>query len=229
MIQIQLLENTYEEMIMEKMEYKKHEKEIYLPKTTPTFIDVPAMNYIQVRGKGDPNEVNGQYAKAVELLYALSYTIKMSKMKGLQPEGFVDYTVYPLEGLWWFDVAKGVSQKDKSKYEWISMIRQPDFVTQETFEWACKEANTKKGLDTSPAKFVSYTEGKCVQCMHIGPYDTEEYTIGKMINFIVENNYEFDLDTPNRYHHEIYLSDPRKVAPEKNRVVVRYPIRKVED
>ena len=206
-------------------DYKKEYKDLYMPKATPGIIDVPAMLYIMVDGKGDPN-TSEAYKNAMEILYGLSYSIKMSKMSGTQPEGYFEYVVPPLEGLWWgeggyFD---GTNVVDKNKLCWTSMIRQPEFVTQDVFEFAKQALNKKKpDLDLSPARFVSFTEGLCAQIMHIGSYDDEPATIKILERFINDAGYKTDI-SDFRKHHEIYLSDPRKTAPEKLKTVIRHPI-----
>jgi hypothetical protein len=210
------------------IDYKKSEKQYYQPKTTPSLIQVPKMVFIAVDGKGDPNTCEA-YKNAMELLYGLSYSIKMSKMSGTQPQGYFEYVVPPLEGLWWsegeyFDGKTVMPEKDK--FCWTSMIRQPDFVTQEVLEQA-KEVLLKKKplLDLSLARLISFTEGLCVQVMHIGSYDDEPMTIATMEQYAIENGYVIDINDTRR-HHEIYLSDPRRVPSEKLKTVIRHPIRK---
>ena len=204
------------------IDYKKTEKELYLPKTTPSVIDVPQMAFITVDGKGDPN-TSVEYAAAVELLYGLSYTIKMGNKAILQ------YVVPPLEGLWSIDDnfrGGGAAINDKSKFVWTMMIRQPDFVTAEIFEAAkATLAKKKPNLDTSKAKLETIVEGLCVQVMHIGSYDEEPATVAALDRFATQNGYLLDINEIRR-HHEIYISDPRKVAPEKLKTVLRHPIRK---
>ena len=205
-------------------DFKKEYKEFYMPKNKPSIIDVPAMNYIAVRGKGDPNEEGGDYKKAIEILYSVAYTIKMSNKGTHEIEGYFDFVVPPLEGFWWQDEVEGVDYSDKSSFNWISVIRMPVFVTKEEFEWSVKEAEKKKGIDCSKAEFITITEGECVQMMHIGPYDDEPATVEAMHRFMEEQGYVLDI-TNQRMHHEIYLSDARKVAPEKLKTVVRRPIK----
>ncbi len=212
---------------MNKMDYKKAFKELYAPKTTPSFIDIAAMNFIQVGGKGDPNESGGQYAYALELLYALTYTIKMSPKNGNAPKDYFEYVVPPLEGLWWLDGNEDIDFSNKSNFCWISMIRQPEFVTHDVFNAAVETVKSKKPeLDTSKARFTSFAEGLCVQCMHIGSYDNEPATITKMENYAQEKDYLFDLSS-GRHHHEIYLSDPRKTEVSKRKTILRYPVKKI--
>ena len=206
-------------------DFKKEYKELYLPKAEPELIDVPEMVFIMVDGKGDPN-TGAAYKTAIEILYGLSYSIKMSKMGGKQPNGYFEYVVPPNEGLWWgedgyFD---GTNIIDKDKLCWTSMIRQPEFVTVDVFESA-KQALSKKRpeLDLSLSRLVSFTEGLCAQIMHTGSYDDEPATIGKLEQFITESGYSNDI-SENRKHHEIYLNDPRKTAPEKLKTVIRHPI-----
>ena len=205
-------------------DFKKEYKEFYVPKDKPGIVTVPPMNYIAVRGKGDPNQENGDYQKAMSLLYGIAFTIKMSKKGDRRIEGFYDYVVPPLEGFWWQDGVEGIDYSDKSSFQWISVIRLPDFVTRQDFDWAVEEAGKKKKADFSGAEFLTYDEGLCVQCMHIGPYDDEPATVEKMHEYIQQQGYELDI-TDKRLHHEIYLSDARKTAPEKLRTVIRHPIR----
>lgn len=205
-------------------DFKKEFKEFYLPKNRPEIITVPKMNYIAVRGNGNPNEEDGAYKKALEVLYAVSYTLKMSYKSDYKIEGFFEYVVPPLEGFWWQDGKNGIDYSDKSKFNWISVIRLPDFIKKENFGWAVDTASKKKKIDCGIAEFISIDEGLCVQIMHNGPYDDEPATIKLMDDFIHENGYENDINEV-RLHHEIYLSDPRKTAPEKLKTVIRHPIR----
>lgn len=205
------------------VDFKKKEKELYLPKTTPSIVDVPQMMFVRVDGKGDPN-TSKEYAAAVELLYGLSYSIKMGNKAILQ------YVVPPLEGLWRVEDdfrGGGATISDKSKFVWTMMIRQPDFVSEEIFE-AAKDTLAKKkpNLDISKAKLESMTEGLCVQVMHIGSYDEEPATVGALDKFAMDKGYAIDIGDE-RHHHEIYISDPRKVAPEKLKTVIRHPIRRL--
>ncbi len=206
-------------------DFKKEYKEFYMPKNKPGIVSVPAMNYIAVRGKGDPNVEGGEYKQAIELLYGIAYTIKMSKKGDHQIEGYFDYVVPPLEGFWRQEGVEGVDYAHKENFHWISVIRLPDFVTREDFDWAVKEAERKKKADFSKVEFWTYDEGLCVQCMHIGPYDDEPATVELMHTFMQEQGYVLDI-TDQRLHHEIYLSDARKAAPEKLKTVIRHPIRK---
>ncbi len=213
---------------MEKFSFVKAYPMLYSPGAQPALIDVPEMNFLQVEGSGDPNESEGAYAKAVELLYALSYTIKMVPKGGSAAEGYFEYAVPPLEGLWWFgDGAVDVMTADKRQYRWISMIRQPEFVTPDVLGWAAGEVLRKKKLDTSGARFVRFHEGLCVQAMHVGPYSAEPETIRRMHGFLAEGGLLPDLSDTRR-HHEIYLGNPRRAAPEKLRTVLRLPVRRVE-
>ena len=205
-------------------DYKKEYKEFYMPKDKPSIVSVPPMNYIAVRGKGDPNQEDGDYKKAIGLLYGIAYTIKMSKKGDRQIEGYFDYVVPPLEGFWWQDGIEGVDYAHKETFNWISVIRLPDFVTREDFEWAVAEATKKKKEDFSKVEFFTYEEGLCVQCMHLGPYDDEPATVEKMHSYMTEQGYALDI-TAERMHHEIYLSDARKVSPEKLKTVIRHPVR----
>ena len=206
-------------------DFKKEYKEFYMPKNKPGIVSVPAMNYIAVRGQGDPNVEGGEYKQAIELLYGIAYTIKMSKKGDHQIEGYFDYVVPPLEGFWRQEGVEGVDYAHKENFHWISVIRLPDFVTREDFDWAVKEAERKKKADFSKVEFWTYDEGLCVQCMHIGPYDDEPATVELMHAFMQEQGYVLDI-TDQRLHHEIYLSDARKAAPEKLKTVIRHPIRK---
>lgn len=206
-------------------DYKKEYREFYMPGKRPEIVTVPPMNYIAVRGQGDPNEQDGEYKQAVGLLYGIAFTIKMSKKGTHQMEGYFDYVVPPLEGFWWQEGVRGVDYSRKECFQWISVIRLPDFVTREEFEWAKAEAERKKKTDFSKAEFLSYQEGLCVQCMHIGPYDDEPETVTRMHEFVSRNGYVLDI-SDKRLHHEIYLSDVRRTAPEKLRTVIRHPVRK---
>ena len=205
-------------------DFKKEYKEFYMPKGTPSIVTVPKMNFIAVRGIGDPNEEEGEYKQAIGLLYGIAFTIKMSKKGSHQIEGYFDYVVPPLEGFWWQDGVEGVDYSDKGSFQWISVIRLPDFVTKEDFDWAVKEASVKKKQDFSKVRFFTYDEGLCVQCMHVGSYDDEPTTVRLMHEFMEREGYELDI-TDERMHHEIYLSDARKTAPEKLKTVIRHPIR----
>ena len=205
-------------------DYKKEYKEFYLPKSTPCIVDVPPMNYIAVRGKGDPNAEEGDYKRAIGLLYGIAFTIKMSKKGERQIDGYFDYVVPPLEGFWWQEGVCGVDYEHKKNFNFISVIRLPDFVTKEDFDWAIKEAAKKKKTDFSKVEFFTYDEGLCVQCMHIGPFDDEPVTVELMHKFIINEGYKLDI-TDKRMHHEIYLSDARKTAPERMKTVIRHPIK----
>lgn len=205
-------------------DYKKEFRELYQPGKTPAIVGVPAMNFVAVPGSGDPNEENGEYKKAVAVLYAISYTIRMSHKGDHAIEGYFEYTVPPLEGLWWQDDGSPIDYADKSGFQWLAMIRLPDFVTEEDFVWAKNEAERKKKLDCVKAEFISIDEGLCVQVMHVGSYDDEPETIAAMDRFAEEQGYAIDISDTRR-HHEIYLSDPRKVAPERLKTVLRHPVR----
>ena len=205
-------------------DYKKEYKEFYLPKNQPTFVTIPPMNFAAVRGHGDPNLPDGTYQQAVGILYALAYTIKMSKMGDHRIEGYFDYVVPPLEGFWQQDGIEDVDYSQKDEFRWISLIRLPEFVTESEFNWAVEEAGRKKKLDCSAAEFLTVDEGLCVQCMHLGPYDDEPATVARMHDFIKEQGYVLDF-SETRLHHEIYLSDPRKTDPDKLKTVIRHPVR----
>ncbi len=204
-------------------DYKKEYKEYYMPPKTPTIITVPPMNYIAVRGQGDPNAEDGAYKQAIGLLYGIAFTIKMSKKGSRRIEGYFDYVVSPLEGFWWQEGMTGVDYSHKEDLKWISLIRLPDFVSKTDFDWAVSEAAEKKKTDFSKVKFMTYDEGLCVQCMHIGSYDDEPATVQLMHEFMEREGYALDI-SDKRFHHEIYLSDARRVAPEKLKMVIRHPI-----
>lgn len=206
-------------------DYKKEYKEFYMPKNKPGIVEVPPMNYIAVRGKGNPNAEGSEYKQSIGLLYGIAFTIKMSKKGGHQIEGYFDYVVPPLEGLWWQEAIKGIDYSRKEDFRFISMIRLPDFVTKEDFDWAVEEAGRKKKEDFSKVEFFTYDEGLCVQCMHIGAYDDEPATVELMHDFMASQGYEPDI-TDKRLHHEIYLSDARRVAPERLKTVIRHPVKK---
>ncbi len=223
-------------------DFRKEYKELYMPKNKPGIVTVPGMNYIAVRGSGDPNQEGGEYKQAVGLLYGIAFTIRMSRKGGHRIKGFFDYVVPPLEGFWWQDEPRlpetmmqtgrtdrrrGADEIDcahKEDFHWISVIRLPDFVTEEDFRWAAGEAAKKKNQDFSKAEFLTVREGLCVQCMHIGSYEDEPATVQRMHEFMEQEGYELDI-TYNRLHHEIYLSDPRKTEPEKMKTVIRHPIK----
>ncbi|UKI20193.1 MAG: GyrI-like domain-containing protein [Oscillospiraceae bacterium] len=206
-------------------DFKKEYKEFYMPKNKPEIVTVPKANYIAVRGKGNPNEIDGAYQKAISILYAVAYTLKMSYKTEHKIEGFFEYVVPPLEGFWWQDNVDGIDYADKAAFNWISVIRLPEFITKKDFEWAVETASEKKKLDCSSAEFLTVDEGLCVQIMHIGAFDDEPQTVALMDEYIAQNGYENDI-TESRLHHEIYLSDARKVAPEKWKTVIRHPIKR---
>lgn len=208
-------------------DFKKAYKEFYLPSSKPEFVKVPKITYLAVRGKGDPNKVGGDYQEAIGLLYGIAYTLKMSYKGPHKIAGFFEYVVPPLEGLWWQENVKGMDYHRKSEMCFISIIRLPDFVTREDFLWAKIEAAKKKKQDFSRVEFFPYDEGLCVQCLHTGSYDDEPATVAAMHQFIRANGYELDI-TSTRYHHEIYLNDPRKVDASKLKTVIRHPIKKSE-
>ncbi|MDD7793583.1 GyrI-like domain-containing protein [Clostridium sp. 'White wine YQ'] len=213
-------------MAENKLDYKKEFKDLYSPKIVPGLIDVPEMKFIMVDGKGNPNDKDGEYQKAVEIIYALSYTIKMSKMGSLKPEGYFEYVVPPLEGLWWREDSE-MDFTEKDKFHWTSMIRQPEFVTEEVFNWACNEVKRKKPhIQVDKARFSSFKEGLCVQIMHIGSYDNEVESIKKFEEFINNNSLKNDFNL-NRKHHEIYISNYLKTPAEKLKTVIRHPVAKI--
>lgn len=206
-------------------DFKKEYKEFYMPMNTPEIVTVPKANYIAVRGKGNPNEEGGAYQQAVGILYAVAYTLKMSYKSDYKIEGFFEYVVPPLEGFWWQEGIEGMDYGRKEQFHWISVLRLPDFVTKKDFDWAVETATKKKKLDCSSAEFLTIDEGLCVQIMHHGPFDDEPATVALMDQYILENGYVNDISNE-RLHHEIYMSDARKVPPEKWRTVIRHPIRK---
>lgn len=210
-------------------DYKKEYKEFYMPKSKPTIVQIPKMQFVAVQGQGDPNEENGDYKNTIGLLYGVAYTIKMSYKGAHKIDGFFEYVVPPLEGLWWQDGAQdGIDYSAKDKLHFISMIRLPNFVTKADFAWAVEEATKKKKQDFSRVEWFTYDEGLCVQCMHIGRYDDEPATVAAMHQYMAENGYALDI-TAKRLHHEIYLSDPRKCSGEKLKTVLRHPIKKQTD
>ncbi len=209
---------------MSAFDFKKEYKEFYMPKNTPGIVTVPSMNFIAVRGSGDPNQEDGEYRQSIGLLYGIAFTIKMSKKGDHQIEGYFDYVVPPLEGFWWQNGVNGIDYARKEDFQWISVIRLPDFVTEDDFRWAVDEAAKKKKQDFSKAEFLTVEEGLCVQCMHIGSYDDEPATVAIMHEFMEQQGYALDI-TDKRMHHEIYLSDARKVAPEKLKTMIRHPIK----
>jgi hypothetical protein len=220
------MRRSEKEILKMAFDFKKEYKEFYMPKCKPEIVDVPKANYIAVRGKGNPNEEGGAYQQAVGVLYALAYTLKMSYKTDYRMEGFFEYVVPPLEGFWWQDGIDGVDYSKKDLFNWISVIRLPDFVTERDFAWAVETATKKKKLDCSIAEYLTIDEGTCVQIMHIGPFDDEQKTVSIMDAYIKDNGYENDF-RDGRLHHEIYLSDARKVAPEKWKTVIRHPIRRI--
>lgn len=209
-------------------DFKKEYKELYNPKKQPSIIKVPKMNYIAVRGKGNPNEDNGEYQKSISLLYGIAYTLKMSYKSNYQIQGFYQYVVPPLEGFWWQEGVHGIDYSHKENFQFISLIRLPDFVTEKDFLWAKEETTKKKKQDFSNVEFLTYNEGLCVQCMHIGSYDNEPMTVERMHEYMKENDYVLDINEK-RYHHEIYLSDPRKCDVNKLKTVIRHPIKRRKD
>ena len=205
-------------------DFKKEYKEFYMPGNKPEIVDVPKMNYVAVRGRGDPNEEGGAYQRAMGVLYAVAYTLKMSYKTDHRIEGFYEYVVPPLEGFWWQDGVDGINYSDKSTFNWISAIRLPDFITEADFAWAVETAGRKKKLDCSSAEFLTVEEGLCVQIMHLGSFDDEPATVALMDAYLAKNGYVNDI-SEHRLHHEIYMSDARRVSPEKWRTVIRHPIK----
>lgn len=209
-------------------DFKKEYKEFYMPKNKPEIVNVPKANYIAVRGKGNPNEEGGEYQRAVGVLYSIAYTLKMSYKTGHKIEGFFEYVVPPLEGFWWQEGIEGCDYTSKEEFNWISVIRLPDFVTKEDFDWAVETATVKKKIDCSKAEYLTVEEGLCVQIMHQGPFDAEPATVAIIDQYIEENGYRNDF-SEKRLHHEIYMSDARKVAPEKWKTVIRHPVAKKDE
>ncbi len=209
-------------------DFKKEYKEFYLPKNKPEIVTVPKANYIALRGAGDPNEAGGAYQQAISVLYAVAYMLKMSYKTDHRIEGFYDYVVPPLESFWRQDGIEGVDYANKTAFRWISVIRLPDFITKQDFDWAVETATKKKKLDCSEAELLTLDEGLCVQILHLGPFDDEPGTVARMDAYLAENGYENDF-SETRQHHEIYLSDARKVPPEKWKTVIRHPIKKKDD
>lgn len=206
---------------------KKEFKEYYQPKNKPEIVNIPSINYLAVRGSGDPNDETGDYKKALESLYAVAYTLRMSYKTDYKINGFYEYIVPPLEGFWWQDGTDGVNYADKTSFNWISVLRLPDFISGKDIEWAVRTATKKKKTDCSQVKFLTVNEGLCVQIMHIGPYDNEPVTVKLMDDYLAQNGYENNLNSE-RMHHEIYLSDPRKCLPEKMKTVIRHPIKRLD-
>ena len=206
-------------------DFKKEYKELYKPKDKPSIINVEKANFIAVRGVGDPNAENSEYKQSISLLYPIAYAIKMSKKGDYKIDGYFDFVVPPLEGFWWQEGIKGVDYANKDSFNFISLIRMPDFVTKEVFEWAIEETTRKKKEDFSKVEFFTYDEGLCVQCMHIGPYNDEPITVEVMHEYMIEQGYELDI-TDERFHHEVYISDVRKISPEKLKTILRHPIKK---
>lgn len=214
------------ERMEQTLDFLKQYKELYQPKPTPAIIEVPEMTFLAVDGQGNPNDSNGAYQSAVGLLYALSYTIKMSDKGTTALPGYIPYRVAPLEGFWQMAGGQpGVDYGNKAAFEWTSVIRQPEFVNAAVLDWACAEVRRKKGLDTTRVRLMRYREGLCVQMMHIGPYDAEPASVERMDAFLQQNGYRNDLGQ--RRHHEIYLSDPSRIAPQKLKTVLRHPIIKI--
>ena len=208
-------------------DFKKEYKEFYLPKNKPQIVNIPKANYIAIRGQGNPNEEGGAYQRAISVLYAVAYTLKMSYKTDYKIAGFFEYVVPPLEGFWWQNGIHGVDYSKKDEFNWISIIRLPDFITRENFDWAVKTASEKKKIDCSKAEFLTIEEGLCVQIMHIGSFDDEPASLEKIDKYLEENGYEKDF-SDTRLHHEIYLSDPRKSTPDKQKTVIRHPVKKVQ-
>ena len=208
-------------------DYKKEYKEFYMPKNIPSIINIPKMNYLAVRGSGNPNLEYGEYKKSIGLLYAIAFTIKISYKGNHKIDGYFEYVVPPLEGFWWQKGIKGIDYNKKDDFRFISLIRLPDFVTKKDFEWAIEEATKKTKQDFSKVEFLTYEEGLCVQCIHLGSYDNEPITVKLMDDYAKSNGYEIDINNT-RFHHEIYLSDPRRCNENKLKTVIRHPIKKIK-
>ena len=208
-------------------DYKKEYKEFYMPKNIPSIINIPKMNYLAVRGSGNPNLEYGEYKKSIGLLYAIAFTIKISYKGNHKIDGYFEYVVPPLEGFWWQKGIKGIDYDKKDDFQFISLIRLPDFVTKKDFEWAIEEATKKKKQDFSKVEFLTYEEGLCVQCIHLGSYDNEPITVKLMDDYAKSNGYEIDINNT-RFHHEIYLSDPRRCNENKLKTVIRHPIKRIK-
>ena len=206
-------------------DFKKENKDLYLPKTTPAIVNVGEIQFVAIEGRGNPNDENGEYQRAIEVLYGVQYTIKMSKKGNYIPKGYFDYVVPPLEGFWWLENNEDFTSDNKSKYCWISLIRLPEFVDEQVFEWACKEVSKKKKIDTTKAKLLKINEELCVQCLHIGSYNDEPKTLKLITDFMEENGLQSKISEVRR-HHEIYLSDPRKTKVSNLKTILRIPVKK---
>jgi hypothetical protein len=203
---------------MTKIDLKKQLKHLYSPSTAQiSVVDVPAMNFVMIDGKGDPNKAP-EYQDAIEALYSISYTLKFMVKK----EQEIDYGVMPLEGMWWTDNMAEFNINNKDDWKWTSMIVQPEYVSEGLFNRAVEQVANKKELPSlSRARFQSFHEGPAAQIMYIGPFADEGLTVEKIHNYIKDNGYVFDGLT--QKHHEIYLSDFRKTAPEKLKTIIRQP------
>ena len=206
-------------------DYKKEYKEYYLPKNKPVRVSIPRMNYIAINGHGDPNDEKGEYKDALSLLYSIAFTLKMSYKTDYHIEGYFSYVVPPLEGLWWQNNSNTIDYQHKEDFNWISMIRLPDFITKKDVDWAITTANAKKQKSHSQVYFFTLEEGLCVQCMHRGSFDDEPATLELIHSYIDNNDLLTDISETRR-HHEIYLSDPRKCKAENIKTVLRIPVRK---
>ena len=205
-------------------DFKKEQRSLYHPGKRPALIDVPTMNYIAVRGQGDPNQPDSEYKRSIQDLYSVAYTIKMSKKGSHHIPGYFDFVVPPLEGFWWQDGDQGIDFTRKDRFHFVSCIRMPDFVDWATFNWAVQTASTKKQLDLTNVEFLTLDEGRYAQIMHVGTYDEEAATIAKLTDFVTQNDLQPDYSATRR-HHEIYLSDPRRTKPENCKTVIRIPVR----
>ena len=205
-------------------DYKKEYKEYYLPKNKPVLVSIPTMNYIAINGHGDPNDEKGEYKDALSLLYSIAFTLKMSYKTDYHIEGYFSYVVPPLEGLWWQNNSNTIDYQHKEDFNWISMIRLPDFITKKDVDWAITTANAKKQKSHSQVYFYALEEGLCVQCMHRGSFDDEPATLELIHSYIDNNDLLTDI-SESRRHHEIYLSDPRKCKAENIKTVLRIPVR----
>ena len=206
-------------------DFKKEYQSFYLPARTPQIVTLPAMRFLAMRGAGDPNLEDGSFKQAVSVLYAVAYTIKMSKLGDHRMEGFFDFVVPPLEGFWQQEGGGAFDPARKDALRWICVIRVPDFVTEAECAWAAEEAGRKKRLDCTGAELLTIEEGLCVQILHLGPFDSEPASIRLMEEYAAQQGFEPDF-SGDRLHHEIYLTDARRVEPEKWKTVIRHPIRR---
>ena len=209
-------------------DFKKEFKKFYRPSENPEIIEIPKMNFLAVRGHGNPNEEGGEYKQAIGLLYPLAYAVKMSRKTDYSMDGYFDFVVPPLEGFWWQDGIKGVDYERKNDFRFISVLRLPDFVRKEDFDWAVQQTSIRKKTDFSKVEFFTYDEGLCVQCLHIGSYNDEPMTVERMHAYMEDEGYQLDI-TDERMHHEIYISDVRKTDPSKLKTIIRHPVKRKQE